>query len=63
MVYRGRKVLKRISYRLEDTSPFLSYFARWSVPKKVRGKLRFCVSSTDRAGNKGKASCAALTIR
>jgi hypothetical protein len=63
VVYRGRKVLKRINFRLADTSPFLVYFAPWTVPKKVRGKLRFCVTSTDRAGNKATPSCAALTIK
>jgi hypothetical protein len=63
VVYKGKRVLKRINYLMEDTSPFLSYFARWSVPKKTRGKLRFCVTSTDRAGNKSKATCAALTIK
>jgi hypothetical protein len=63
VVYRGKKVLKRISYRLEDTSPFLPYVARWLVPKKMRGKLRFCVFSRDRAGNKSNTSCAALTIK
>jgi hypothetical protein len=63
VVYKGKRVLKRINYLLEDTSPFLSYFARWNVPKKTRGKLRFCVTSTDRAGNKSKAACAALTIK
>ena len=62
VVYRGKKVLKRFSFLLEDTSPFLSYVARWKVPKKVKGKLRFCVTSMDRAGNKSNASCAALTI-
>jgi hypothetical protein len=63
VISRGRKVLKRINYRLEDTNPFLPYIASWRVPKKVRGKLRFCVSSKDRAGNKSKASCARLTIK
>jgi hypothetical protein len=63
VVYRGKKVLKRINYAIEDTSPFLTYSARWNVPKKVRGKLRFCVTSTDRAGNKSQTSCAALTIK
>jgi hypothetical protein len=63
VVYKGKRVLKRINYLLEDTSPFLSYFGRWSVPKQTRGKLRFCVTSTDRAGNKSKATCAALTIK
>ena len=41
----------------------LVYFARWTVPRKMRGKLRFCVASTDRAGNKSVASCAALTVK
>jgi len=63
VVYKGKKVLKRINYRLEDTNPFLPYVARWKVPKKTKGKLRFCVTSTDRAGNKSNTSCAALTIR
>jgi hypothetical protein len=63
VIYRGKKVLKRINYRLEDTNPFLEYVARWNVPKKAKGKLRFCVSSTDRAGNKSNTSCAALTIK
>ncbi len=63
VVSRGKKVLKRINFRLEDTNPFLPYFARWKVPKKVKGKLRFCVTSMDRAGNKSSASCAALTIK
>jgi hypothetical protein len=63
VVYKGKKVLKRINYRLEDTNPFLPYVARWKVPKKTKGALRFCVTSTDRAGNKSNTSCAALTIR
>jgi hypothetical protein len=62
VVYRGRKVLARINYGLQDTNPFVSYFARWNVPRKVRGNLRFCVTSTDRAGNKSRQSCAALKI-
>jgi hypothetical protein len=62
VVYRGKKALSRITFRLQDTSPFLSYFARWKVPKGFRGKLRFCVASTDRAGNKSNTSCASLTI-
>jgi hypothetical protein len=63
VVYRGRKVLKRINFRLTDTNPFLAYVASWKVPKKTKGKLRFCVTSTDRAGNKSNTSCAALTIK
>jgi hypothetical protein len=63
VVYKGKKVVKRINYLLEDTNPFLPYVARWKVPKKTKGKLRFCVRSTDRAGNKSNNSCAALTIK
>jgi hypothetical protein len=63
VITKGKKVLKRITLPLADTSPFLPYLVRWKVPKKVKGKLRFCVSSTDRAGNKSNSSCAALTIK
>lgn len=63
VITKGKKVLKRISLPLADTSPFLPYLVRWQVPKKVKGKLRFCVTSTDRAGNKSNTSCAGLTIK
>jgi len=63
VISKGKKVLKRINLQLADTSPFLPYVVRWNVPKKVKGKLRFCVTSTDRAGNKSNTSCAALTIK
>jgi hypothetical protein len=62
-VLRGTKLLKRIVTRLEDTNPFFIYQVSWRVPKNVRGKLRFCVRSVDRAGNRGRESCAPLTIR
>jgi hypothetical protein len=63
VITKGTKVVKRISLQLADTSPFLPYVVRWKVPKTVKGKLRFCVTSTDRAGNKSNKSCAALTIK
>jgi hypothetical protein len=62
-VLRGNRLLKRIVTQLEDSNPFVIYDVRWQVPRNVRGKLRFCVSSVDRAGNRGAASCAPLTIR
>ena len=62
-VLRGNRQLRRIVTRLEDTNPFFRYSVGWRVPKKVRGKLRFCVSSVDRAGNRSNVSCAPLTIR
>jgi hypothetical protein len=63
VILKGKRVLKRISSRLGDTNPFFIYYARWKVPTKVRGALKFCVTSTDRAGNKSKQSCAALTVK
>jgi hypothetical protein len=63
VVYKGKKVVTRFNFLIADTSPFLLYSANWRVPKKTRGKFRFCVASTDRAGNKSKTSCAALTIK
>ena len=63
VVYKGKKVVRRFNFLIADTSPFLVYSANWKVPKKTRGKFRFCVASTDRAGNRSKTSCAALTIK
>jgi hypothetical protein len=63
VIYKGKKVQKRITYRLADTNPFLPYVARWKVPKKTKGKLRFCVTSTDRAGNKSNTSCAQFAVK
>ena len=62
-VYRGSKVLKTIHSQLEDTNPFLEYDYAWRVPRTVHGRLRFCVSSTDAAGNTSNVSCAALSVR
>jgi hypothetical protein len=63
VVYKGKKVVKRFNFALADTNPLFTYVARWKVPKKTKGKLRFCVTSKDRAGNKSNTSCAALTIK
>src|SRR5262245_24502127 len=62
-VYRKSRLLGTVRIRLGDASPFLNYYARWHAPRKVRGKLRFCVQSTDAAGNRSNQSCAPLTIR
>jgi hypothetical protein len=62
-VYRRNRLLKTIRIALGDASPFCSYDARWRVPRRIRGRLRFCVRSTDAAGNKSNLSCARLVIR
>jgi hypothetical protein len=63
VISKAKHVLKRLSSTLGDTNPFFIYFATWKVPKKVRGALKFCVTSTDRAGNKSPQSCATLTVK
>jgi hypothetical protein len=68
VITKGKKVVKRLTVPLGDTSPLLPYVLRWNVPKKFKGKvlkgaLRFCVTSADRAGNMSNKSCAALTIK
>jgi hypothetical protein len=62
-VYRRRRVIKTIRYRLQDTNPFLVYYAPWKPSKKAKGKYRFCVSSVDGAANKSNTDCAAITLR
>jgi hypothetical protein len=62
-IFKGKRLVKTLRYRLEDTSPFLYYWGNWKAPKKVRGAYRFCVSAVDEAGNKSNTSCAKLTIR
>jgi hypothetical protein len=38
------------------------YSARWRVPRKVNGKVRFCVLSEDPSGNQSNISCARVII-
>ena len=61
-IFHGRRVIKTIRYRLEDTNPFVAYVVRWKVPSKPKGKYRFCVSSVDAAGNKSNVDCARIVI-
>jgi hypothetical protein len=62
-VYRRGRLLRTIRISLGDASPFLEYYAPWRVPRKVHGRLRFCVQSADAAGNRSNVSCARLAIR
>jgi hypothetical protein len=60
-VFRGNRRLATIAGRLHEVDPdALFYFLRWR--STARGKLRFCVTSTDAAGNRSRASCAPLHI-
>jgi hypothetical protein len=62
-VYRRARLLRTTRIPLGDASPLLTYYARWRVPRTVRGKLRFCVQSVDATGNRSNLSCARLVIR
>ena len=62
-IYRKSRLLRTIRFSLGDTNPFYVYYAKWRVPRKLRGKLRFCVRSVDAARNASNLSCAPLRIR
>jgi subtilase family protein len=63
VVGRGRHRLKTI-FTAFARARGGRYHVRWRVPKRIRrGRLRFCVSSTDRAQNRAPFSCARLRIR
>ena len=60
-IYRGARRVGTVSARLHTVdSEALYYFIRWR--STARGNLRFCVVSTDTAGNRSKPSCAPLHI-
>ncbi len=60
-VFRGGRRLATVTGRLHEVEPdALFYFLPWR--STARGKLRFCVTSTDAAGNRSQASCAPLHI-
>lgn len=61
VVFRGSRRLATIPGRLHAVEPdTLFYFLPWRGT--VAGTLRFCVVSTDTAGNRSKPSCAPLHI-
>jgi len=62
-IYRKSHLLRTIRFSLGDTNPFYVYYAKWRVPKKLRGRLRFCVRSVDAAHNASNLSCAPLIVR
>ena len=62
-IYRKNRLLRTIRFGLGDTNPFYVYYAKWRVPRNVRGQLRYCVRSTDAAHNASNLSCSRLTVR
>jgi uncharacterized repeat protein (TIGR02543 family) len=60
-ILRGKRRLATVGAPMHAVDPdALYYFIRWR--STARGKLRFCVVSTDVAGNRSKPSCAPLHI-
>jgi hypothetical protein len=60
-IFRNGRRVDTVSVRLHTVDPeALFYFIRWR--STVRGNLRFCVVSTDTAGNRSKPSCAPLHV-
>ena len=60
-IFRGTRRLDTLAVPLHTVDPdALFYFIRWRGT--ARGNLRFCVVSTDTAGNRSKPSCAPLHI-
>ena len=60
-IFRGRRQVGKAAAPLHAVDPdALFYFIRWR--STARGLLRFCVVSTDAAGNRSQPSCAPLRI-
>jgi hypothetical protein len=60
-IFRGRRRVGTVAVPLHTIDPdALFYFVPWR--STARGDLRFCVVSTDTAGNRSKPSCASLHI-
>jgi hypothetical protein len=63
-ILRAGRVVAVVWGKAHDVSPdVLFYFISWRVPPSLGpGNLRFCVVSTDPAGNTSKPGCAPLRI-
>jgi len=62
-VYSKGRVVKTFAFRHADSDAFTFYFASWRAPKRIRAPLKFCVRSTDAAGNKSNNACARIVLR
>jgi hypothetical protein len=60
-VSRRGRVLRRLTRPLRLTENAVVYWIAWRTPR-IRGSYRFCVSATDRAGNRSPLSCAAVRV-
>lgn len=62
-IFKGKKVVGRITTVLAERDPDLTYTQKWPVKKTIYGKFSFCLIAIDDAGNKSDKSCAVLTVK
>jgi hypothetical protein len=62
-VSRGGRVLGVTKTTLGPRSVTKIYARPWRIPDGVSGRLRFCVTAWDAAGNRSAPSCSPLVIR
>jgi hypothetical protein len=62
-VLKGKTTVYRHGTKLQPSDPHVGYAVSWRAPRKVFGKLRFCVRAWDPSGNRAGPSCAPVTIR
>lgn len=61
-IYRGAKRIATLRTRLGNVTRGRTYFVSWPVPRRVTGRLRFCVTAWDEWKNRSRPSCAPLRI-
>jgi hypothetical protein len=61
-VYDGHRLIVTIAGRPSAKKRGVVYHVAWKTPADRVGSLRFCVESTDEAGNRSAPSCAALRL-
>jgi hypothetical protein len=62
-VYAGKRVVVKPSAESFAPARGAVRTTAWTPAATLAGSLRFCVQAQDRAGNKSKQSCAAVTLR
>ncbi|MCB0866696.1 MAG: hypothetical protein KDB58_13365 [Solirubrobacterales bacterium] len=61
-VFRKGRAVATLNQDYRDSTGG-TYTFTWRAPKRYKGKLSFCVSGVDAAGNGSPASCAALKLK
>ncbi len=61
-VFRGSRLLHVKSTSFAPSEPGVAYWAGWRVPRRLAGRVRFCVQAWDEAGNASPRDCARLRL-